>query len=638
MAEEGEGKANLMGDTSAQLPPPPGQDGSVPVRGEGSGSGFDQFRGFLTKLTGGGMPMVQKQLEDAHQQRVAQASMNAKTYQDINKLLTLDPDKKYHDPQGNLTPAGQQLEMQRQQAYQAWLKAAGVNKQSKSIIQKVGQVADHLVHHRKGGPPQGEQPGGGSQERMSAPPVQLAGPSSKGMPAPPVMLDGDSSAAPAGGPGAASAGASPSAATSIPAPPSPPSGVPAAFDSGEALAMAQEDHKNQMALDLYNKEHPLSTTKAKLKDVEEGLGRPLTDDEKRQYLKLEAKERPSKVVYNDPDNPGYNLFGTYAGGVVYDQNMQPVPNAKQVMPSMLPTAHTGEMPVFNPVTNRFEPQPTYSSSRKVAPKASGAKGKASALPGPPATASGGPASADGASKSPTASATPVAGGGDRHGIPARQFNILQKQATSINEARNSLIGDNPEKIEGLAGDLDVFKRPASVKRLSEYLGLVASTVENEAKQVTGQGPLAAAEWYLQLPQTVVELQQGALADASRGLDDGAPDGPEHRFVADYFRNMGTIGGLRASTGASAAKWSFNTLRSEMPTPGPVTSYEEAKRRVRNILQETNVVAKLNPLTKAIDPSRLDALDVIYARDPNGVLHKATKGTSVPKGWKLDASR
>jgi hypothetical protein len=276
------------------------------------------------------------------------------------------------------------------------------------------------------------------------------------------------------------------------------------------------------------------------------------------------------------------------------------------------------MPVFNPVTNQIEQQPTYSRSQK------GGVSKGSA--------SGGMSSSGGSSKS-----FPAPGSGGRHGIPLRQFGPLQKQATAIDEARNSLIGDDPQKVGGLSADLGVFKSPQSIQRVREYLALVNAQIANEAKGITGQGPLAAAEWYVGLPQAVIGLQQGALADASKALTP-----PEQRFVADYYRALGTIGGMRAATGASSAQWSFNTLRSELPTPGPVTNSTEAARRIHNFVQETNIVAKRNPLLKpAATASRGSTVppppsgDVIYARDQQGQLHRATKGTTLPQGWKLE---
>ena len=206
-------------------------------------------------------------------------------------------------------------------------------------------------------------------------------------------------------------------------------------------------------------------------------------------------------------------------------------------------------------------------------------------------------------KAGTPSGGPAGGGGKAQVFPTGAWTVLNKQATAVSEARNSLIGDNfPSSVGGLASDLKpIFNNPDSVKRVSQYLGLVNAQVENEGKNLTSQGAWAAAEWYTGLPQTVVNLQQGALRDASSSL---TPE--EQTFVADYYRVMGTIGGMRASTGASAAQWSYNTLRSELPTPGPVTNYSEATRRLKNFVQETNVVSKRNKLTAPVDISTLDS--------------------------------
>jgi hypothetical protein len=104
---------------------------------------------FLVNLTGGGMPGVQKQLEDAHAKRVADAELYHKNYSDLSSLIAGDTTGKYVDKQGNLTPEGQKVEQQRQTAFQTWQKTAGVTKESKSIIGKLGQFTDKLVHHRK---------------------------------------------------------------------------------------------------------------------------------------------------------------------------------------------------------------------------------------------------------------------------------------------------------------------------------------------------------------------------------------------------------------------------------------------------------------------------------------------------------
>lgn len=187
-------------------------------------------------------------------------------------------------------------------------------------------------------------------------------------------------------------------------------------------------------------------------------------------------------------------------------------------------------------------------------------------------------------------------------VRPQQFNVLQKQANAINEARNSLVGDEPGQIGGIAKDLDVFKDPQSVKRLSEYIGFINQQLDRPAKDVTGEGAWAAVQWYAGLPQTVNDLQQEALRKFGGSL---TPE--EETFIADYYRLMGTIGGLRAATGASAARWSFQNMRSELMTPGPVTGYDDAVRRLKNLVQETNVVAKRNPMVDKFDTSQLDNL-------------------------------
>jgi len=217
-------------------------------------------------------------------------------------------------------------------------------------------------------------------------------------------------------------------------------------------------------------------------------------------------------------------------------------------------------------------------------------------------------------------------------IPIRAFPYLQKQTNAIHEARASLVGDDPKETGGVAKDIEIFKNPDSVQRVSEYIKFINARLEESGRAVTGSGPMAAVEWYTGLPTTISNLQVAATSSMSQKLDDGAEDGPEHRFVADYYRLLGTWGGMRAATGASAAKWSFKNLISELPTPGPVTSYPEAKRRIINLANESNVVAGTNPMVKHIDTGALYG-DYVYATDEKGQLHRAKKGTVLPKGWK-----
>lgn len=245
---------------------------------------------------------------------------------------------------------------------------------------------------------------------------------------------------------------------------------------------------------------------------------------------------------------------------------------------------TSQQYVYNPATNKFELTNV---------------GRSTNVPRPPKVAEPG-------EKKPKKELTPlVPGVGSQGKIPLRSFGPLQKQSNAINEARNSLIGDTPGEVGGMARDIDIFKSPDSVKRVGEYIKYVNSQLEEQGKMATGSGPMAAVEWYTGLPSTISNLQQEALSKFSGTLDGGKPDGPEHQFVADYYRLLGTWGGMRAATGASAARWSFRNLISEMPTPGPVTTYGDAQRRIKNMANESNVVAKTNPMVPQIDVNKLD---------------------------------
>jgi hypothetical protein len=405
--------------------------------------------------------------------------------------------------------------------------------------------------------------------------------------------------------------------------PPPPSGAQDALAGDTTDKLIGQQDELRMAGGKKEAEEAASIT---------GMGKGLkaegfTDEQIRDVIKSKVggvgmRNRMHPVKVSNPDGTQIPALQDMTTGQVYGTDGKEIQDPTIIPTSLMPTEHTGEMPVYNPQTNQFEQQPTHSTSRKVPPKTGGSG--SSGTKAAPATPSGGKGASSGGRGASGTTPAPSATGG--HGIPARQFNILQKQATAIDEARNALVGPDPSKgISGLAADLKVFHNPESVKRISEYLGLVNSQIANESKAVAGQGAWAAAEWYVGLPQAVIGLQQGALADASRSLTPG-----ESKFVADYYRVLGTIGGMRAATGASSAQWSYNTLRGELPTPGPVTNYKEAAQRLNNFIQETNVVAKRNPLLA----TQASASKIMYATNPSGKLHQAPEGTPLPQGWKL----
>jgi hypothetical protein len=581
-----------MGDdgTTATLPPPPAP--SVPdqmpttlppTKREKVGS----FISTLLKPPGQKEDTpLQQHLKEHYQRRYDEAKMYHDQVVQYGSVLTI----------GKNPQTGQPLTDEERKQYQNWYdaalqsytKAAGVDKQSKQALQRNTAIAQHIIQS------------GDKQQGQS------------GLPAPPAATDSAQKVA--------------NQPSSLPPPPSPgliqsevasvqkanEAGM-AATATGEAqrklraeeakdagLTPGTRDYQEFMATGKFPTTHALNPKPYADADGKSFMGVP---DDSGQIVNVDTQEVVSgatPVPMSEFGTHTLNIIGPdgkpqtafRVGKKVVDKDGNPIEG--ELIPfqrGMVLTESEREVMGMDANGN-----PTrYVLRTKRTPVIPGVK-----MPGS-ASESGG-ASPSRPSAKPSGGAPAAKGSSAVPVFPTGAWSVLNKQATAINEARNSLIGDNfPGEVGGLASDLrPIFNDPESVKRVSQYLGLVNAQVENEGKNLTGQGAWAATEWYLNLPQTVVNLQQGALRDASSSLNP-----QEQQFVADYYRVMGTIGGMRASTGASAAQWSYNTLRSELPTPGPVTNYNEAARRLKNFVQETNIVSKRNRMVTPVDTSTLD---------------------------------
>lgn len=333
------------------------------------------------------------------------------------------------------------------------------------------------------------------------------------------------------------------------------------------------------------------------------------------------KPKSTTKKFSDPNSPTGFSYGTFD------------PNDPGTIISMIPGAPSGdtsgvsEQIVIDPNTGEMKAVPIYKSTTHSI----GGKG----TPGPQAkkgltpldAGAGGTAGGKAVPGAKPAGAKPSAGGkggGARligNYIKPQQFNSLNTQAIAIDEARNSLVGDDPANPNGgLSADLGVFDNPDSIERIQNYLGFIEKNVAGEANAAGAAGPLAAAEWYAQLPVAVSNLQQQAQQELAMQL---TPE--EQTFVTDYFRVMGTIGGLRAATKMPGSRWSFMNLYNELPTPGRVNNKQDAMRRIQNIVKETNVVGGRNPMTKKVALPSLDG--------GNGAQPQ-TKGYRIPGNPKL----
>lgn len=334
------------------------------------------------------------------------------------------------------------------------------------------------------------------------------------------------------------------------------------------------------------------------------------------------KPRPQTKIVADANSPSkysYASFDPISGEIYSITPNAPSRDTSGVTEQVFYDATTGQMvaiPLRHSTTHSGSSAPFPGSAGAGSPGTPGAALPQGAGPQarPGAALPQGPAGASPSRKGLTPLSAPPAGGGGARPqgkvaagqrplgnvIKPQQFNTLNTQATAIDEARNSLVGDDPKQVGGLSADLGVFDNPESVDRIMKYLGFIEKNLAGEQARAGGAGPAAAAEWYFQLPVAVSNLQQQAQQELATAL---TPQ--EQQFVTDYFRVMGTIGGLRAATKMPGARWSFMNLYNELPTPGRVNNKADAMRRIQNILQETNVVSAHNPLSRPTDLTRLD---------------------------------
>ena len=588
--------ANGDGTTTAApatLPPPPApaQTDQTDLPPKVGQSFMERAGGVLSTLMknrGGDTSALDARLKQHYQQRYDEAKMHQQHMQTYATVLAKGVDPATGKP---LTPEQvQQYENWYNTEKAAFTKSGGVDKDSKGLIQRGVGIVEHAIGKGRELQKQGQQGQGG-------------------LPAPPQPTQAQQPQT--------------QAQSQLPPPPA---------------AMIQQELASQTALSDYQKKSDIDTA-AKIKEEQAKPSAFKTLQQRVKGTDLPAGTTTIDGKVPDP-NEDYTLYATgnqaepYVAGPsgqsaadstthtmnLMDPNGTPEtvfregdrvfkhgPNGERIpiegtlipyQRGMLTTESDRE--VMGMDANGNPERYILRTKRTPVIPGMNAPGSASSGGGAAAPASGAPKAKTGASGGTGSAAS---SGGRGQVFPTGVWNVLNKQATAVSEARNSLVGDNfPDSVGGLASDLKpIFTNPDSIKRVSQYLGLVNAQVENEGKNLTSQGAWSAAEWYVSLPQTVVNLQQGALRDASASL---TPE--EQAFVADYYRVMGTIGGMRASTGASAAEWSYNTLRSELPTPGPVTNYTEAARRLKNFVQETNVVSKRNKLITPVDTSRLDS--------------------------------
>lgn len=173
------------------------------------------------------------------------------------------------------------------------------------------------------------------------------------------------------------------------------------------------------------------------------------------------------------------------------------------------------------------------------------------------------------------------------GLPTGMYNQQQKRNTAINVAGSALKKFTQPQDGGLS-NLDVFKSPAAVSRIGDYLKLNNALMEGDFESAEKGGVTGSLGFMMGIPQSYMHAQNKAAQEAYQRLTPA-----DQRFVSDYYFLMGNWGAMRAATGANASQWNFKNMAQEVPNPMTMGSYTEAKRKIEDLFGEFSKVAEPN---------------------------------------------
>lgn len=330
----------------------------------------------------------------------------------------------------------------------------------------------------------------------------------------------------------------------------------------------------------------------------------------------------------EPMSPNQRVVNV--GGRVYAVNPADIADLTQGAGGELGVAHPGStrttpkevisngQPAFVPTTSSNTPNtPGVSGRNGVPPPPAVQSGAAATTPNPDSTHLTPPRTVQatpGASpnhKGGTIAAPPgTAATSPTTGLPKGstvlpygtsfpgQFTQQQKRNTAINDAGMALEKFAGPQDNGLS-NLDVFKDPKGVQRLATYLRLNNDQIEGEFESAAKSGTEGVVSFYAGIPTAYAQQSTKAVKDAYDALTPA-----EKRFSSDYYFMLGNWGGMRAASGASGSQWNFRNLSQEVPNPMSITSYPEAQRKVKDLINEFHQVAKPNQTVRDIDENSI----------------------------------
>jgi hypothetical protein len=396
--------------------PPGGQDQVPPHVG--------RFKQLLELWTGGGVPAIHREVEADYQRKQSEIQMFHQAAANYNGLLAYAHATGLNKMTGK--PATQdeinQWDAQEKRAWAEYSKLAGVNKNAKGILGKMGQVLQHVTgrgqQQQQQGQGQGQQQGGPPKHAIQPPP-----------PAPPIPM----------GEGEA---------------------MQSQYMSQMGDQAQAERAKIDEAVQTYKGESALKVQEPgqELTGQYETLKGIYGEDEAKKMMAAKYQgaagraQMPKPIWIQDPNNPAEQIraWEDPVSHEIRGQDGEPVENAQKVVPTMLPRYRESYY-TYTDDAGQVHQVPVESRSGVSMPggQSPAAKKPGSALPGPeqPLRSTGTPAT-----HQKNVAAPPTQGGGGRV-IGTKNTGLLTTQAQTVLEATSPVV----EQVDRLLGDIKNLK-------------------------------------------------------------------------------------------------------------------------------------------------------------------------------------
>lgn len=179
-------------------------------------------------------------------------------------------------------------------------------------------------------------------------------------------------------------------------------------------------------------------------------------------------------------------------------------------------------------------------------------------------------------------------------VPTGQAKGLRDRNTAINAFGTALENATKQNGPGNRTYLDMFKDPAAMERVGNFLRLNNAIIEKQYTTRVPDGITGAAEFYAGIPQSVLNTQN---EDIKRAYAKLTPQ--DQHDVAMYYNGVSHLGGTRKASGGLASQASMRTMLNDFPSPLSDRSYGGAAAKMQNLYAEQNQYAEPNLKAKSV---------------------------------------